>query len=351
MSAPAEATTAGAPPPGTPGAGTTPAPGPAPAPVSTPAPGAATDSGGSPVTLEVSADRSSVTVGDPVTLTFRLRHAKDVSIVTFDADRALAALEVLDQKEGTPRVLDDGRVEEIHTVTVAAFETGAKELASVRVIYKDAAGREGSIAARRIPITVTSVLTEGQNEPADLKKPAEMPGSALWPWMLLAALLVAALVAFLWWRRRRRRPEGETALPAAPPRPAHEIAYAELQRLLSTNLLEKGAIKEFYIELAEIIRRYLGNRYGIDTFDRTSSEILESLRMVRAPVKAMAMVSEFLSACDLVKFAKYLPDRDETRRTVESAYRLVDETKAIDAPVAAVPAALAGGAAASGGAP
>jgi hypothetical protein len=336
MSAPAGGPPAGTQPPGAGGA--------APAPV--PAP----DSGGSPVTLEVSADRSSVTVGDPVTLTFRLRHAKDVRIVTFDADRALAALEVLDQKEGAPRVLDDGRIEEMRTVTVAAYETGSKELAPVRVIYKDAAGKEGSVAARRIPINVTSVLTEGQNEPADLKKPAEMPERALWPFMLLLALLAAALVAFLWWRhRRRRRPVGEAALPAAPPRPAHEIAYAELQRLLSTNLLEKGAVKEFYIELAEIIRRYLGSRYGIDTFDRTSSEILESLRMTRAPVKAMAMISEFLSACDLVKFAKHLPDRDETRRTVESAYRLVDETKVVETPVAAAPAALAGGAAASGG--
>lgn len=338
MSAPAGGRLAGAPPAGATGAGAAPAPVPAP------------DGAVSPVTFEVSADRSSVTVGDPVTLTFRLRHAKDVSIVTFDADRALAALEVLDQKEGTPRVLDDGRVEELRTVTVAAYETGSRELAPVRVIYKDAAGKEGSVAARRIPISVTSVLTEGQNEPADLKKPAEMPARALWPWMLLLALLVAALAAFIWWRRRRRRPEGETAIPAAPLRPSHEIAYAELQRLLSTNLLEKGAVKEFYIELAEIIRRYLGSRYHIDTFERTSSEILESLRLTRAPVKAMAMISEFLSACDLVKFAKHLPDKDETRRTVESAYRLVDETKVVETQVATAPVALAGGAAASGGA-
>jgi hypothetical protein len=347
MSAPAGAAPPGARPPAARGVATQ--GGPAPAAGSAPIAAPALDAGAAPVTLEVSADRSSVTVGDPVTLTFRLRHAKDVSIVTFDADRALAAVEVLDQKEGTPRVLDDGRVEEMRTVTVAAYETGSKELAPVRVIYKDAAGKEGSVAARRIPINVASVLTEGQNEPADLKKPVQMPERALWPWVLIAALLAAALLAFLWWRRRRR-PEAVAAVPAAPPRPAHEIAYAELQRLLNSNLLEKGAVKEFYIELAEIIRRYLGSRFGIDTFDRTSSEILDSLRLARAPVKAMAMVSEFLSACDLVKFAKHVPDRDETRRTVESAYRLVDETKAVEAPAAPAPVAMAGGAAASGGA-
>ena len=348
MSAPAGAASSGARPPAARGAATP--GGPAPAGAAPPTAGAP-DAGTAPVTLEVGVDRSSVTVGDPVTLTFRLRHARDVSIVTFDADRALAALEVLDQKEGAPRVLEDGRVEELRTVTVAAYETGSKELAPVRVIYKDAAGREGSVAARRVPINVTSVLTEGQNEPADLKKPAQLPERALWPWMLLAALLAAALLAFLWWRHLRRRPEAAAPAPAAPPRPAHEIAYAELQRLLSSNLLEKGAVKEFYIELAEIIRRYLGRRFAIDTFERTSSEILDSLRMARAPVKAMAMVSEFLSACDLVKFAKHVPDTDETRRTVESAYRLVDETRAVETPAdASAPVAMAGGAAASGGA-
>jgi hypothetical protein len=133
-------------------------------------------------------------------------------------------------------------------------------------------------------------------------------------------------------------------VPAAPPRPAHEIAYAELERLLSSGLLEAGRVKEFHIELAEILRRYLEARYGIDTFERTTWEVMEALRAARLPIRVHAALGEFFAACDLVKFAKYLPDPAETRGTVERAYRLVDETREIPAPAAPAPAAAAAGA-------
>ena len=94
-----------------------------------------------PLSVEVTADRTAVTVGDPVRLTFRMRHAPDVTVVSFDADRALAALTRLDQTEAAPRPLEDGRIEEGRVVTLAAYETGTKEIAPVRIVYRDAAGR------------------------------------------------------------------------------------------------------------------------------------------------------------------------------------------------------------------
>jgi len=297
-----------------------------------------------PLSVEVAADRTAVTVGDPVRLTFRMRHTQGVTIVSFDPDRSLAALTLLDQVEAAPRALEDGRVEEARILTLAAYETGRKEIAPVRIVYRDSAGGEGSVTTAPITVEVASVLIAGQTDPADIKKPVAMPERAVWPWVVLAALILGAAIAALWWRRRRRSGAGAEA--AAPPevaRPAHEIAYAELERLLAGGLLERGEIKLFHIELAEIARRYIGARYGIDTFERTTFEILEALRVTRLPLAVTTMTAELLGTCDLVKFAKYLPDQDETRRTVERAYRLVDETKVVPAPAAAPPAAVAAG--------
>jgi len=303
-----------------------------------------TTTAAAPLSVEVAADRTTLTVGDPVRLTFTMRHTPGITIVTFDADRALAGLTLLDQVEATPRTLEDGRVEEARIVTLAAYETGTKELAPVRIVYSDASGHEGSVTTAPIKVEVASVLTAGQTDPADIKKPITLPERAVWPWLVLAALIVAAAIAALWWRRRRRRGAGvDTAAPPEPPRPAHEIAYAELERLLAAGLLERGEIKRFHIELAEIARRYLGARYGIDTFERTTYEILEALRVTRLPLAVTTMTADLLGTCDLVKFAKYLPDQDETRRTVERAYRLVDETKVVAAPAAPPPAAAAAG--------
>lgn len=305
-----------------------------------PAPPSAT---GGPVSVEVAAERTTATVGDPVRLTFRIRRPADAGIVTFDADRSLDALTLLDQKEAEPRTLPDGRVEEMRVVTLAAYETGSKSIAPVRIVYRTADGKEASVSTAPVAVEVGSVLTAGQSDPADIKKPIALPERALWPWVLGGALVLAGLIGWWLWRRSRRRPVEPEApiLPVAPRRPAHEIAFAELERLLASGLLERGEVKKFHIELAEILRRYLGARFGIDTFDRTTWEILEELRRVRPPENVTTMAREFLAACDLVKFARYHPDPEETRRTVERAYRLIDETRSI-AP-AAEPIAVAAG--------
>jgi oxygen tolerance protein BatD len=307
-----------------------------------PGPAAAVASG--PVTVSLAVDRRAVTVGDPITITLTVHRPQKAEIVSFDPDRSLDALTLLDRKEGSPRTLPDGSVEEVRTLTLAAYETGHKEIPAITVVYRDAAGREGRVATAPVGIDIASVLTAGQTEPADIKPPWSMPARMIWPWVAAGALLLLALAWFLWWRRRRRRAE-PSALPApvVPKRPAHEIAYEELERLLASDRLARGAIKEFYIELAEIVRRYLEACYGIDTFERTTGEIVDALLAARVSVKPVAMTGDLLQACDLVKFAKYRPESEETRRAVEAAYRLVDETRQAMAPQGEIVVAAAAG--------
>jgi hypothetical protein len=177
-----------------------------------------------------------------------------------------------------------------------------------------------------------------------------MQVARIWPWLLLALLLLAAGAWWLW-RRRRAKPEEGVSAPAPPPQPAHIVAYAELERLLSSGLLEQGGLKEFYIELAEILKRYLEARFSIDTFERTTNEILEALRARRISIKVKTTAAEYFVACDMVKFAKLDPAADETRVTVERAYRIIDETKRAPASPAPSPAPVSGGPAVEGSAP
>jgi hypothetical protein len=307
-------------------------------PAPSPAGGAASEPGTPPdkpdaparigaVSIEAIADRKTVTVGDPITVTVRLVHPPDVRVTSFDPEVSLGDLAPLARPWAGTKKLPDGRVEETRVLKVARYRIGASRVPSFEATFVDAKGKENKVATPPVPFTVGSILSEGDVRPADLKSPAVMATTPIWPWVA-AAVAAAALVALWLWRRRKRRAVPHVTTPAAPQRPAHEIAYAELERLLSSGLLEAGRVKEFYIELVEIVRRYLAARFGVDTFERTSAEILESLRLARLPAKGLALTSEFFGACDVVKFAKYVPSSDETRNTVERAYRLIDETRA-----------------------
>jgi hypothetical protein len=301
------------------------------------------------VELSVEADRMAATVGDPIELTVRLVVPADAEVRSFAPDQGLAALNILDRTVEPALQREDGRQEQVLRFRVAAYDLQGIEVPALQATVIEAGGEETTVSSQPLSITIASVLAGDDSEPADIKSPASMPVTRIWPWLLLA---VALLAAGAWWLWRRRRTEGEevAAAPAAPPQPAHVVAYAELERLLSSGMLERGGVKEFYIELAEILKRYLEARFGIDTFERTTNEILESLRGGRISIKVKTAAAEFFIACDMVKFAKYQPTADETRSTVERAYRIIDETKRVPSTPAASPAPISAGPAVEGSA-
>ena len=69
------------------------------------------------------------------------------------------------------------------------------------------------------------------------------------------------------------------------------------------------------------------NRFDLRAPEMTTDEFLATLRSSKSlSTTQKSLVRDFLSHCDMVKFAKYLPPNTEAETSYESAKRLVDET-------------------------
>jgi len=122
-----------------------------------------------------------------------------------------------------------------------------------------------------------------------------------------------------------RRP----AAPPPPPRPAHELAMERLDRL-GTLLAQEGDLRPFYFALSEAIRDYLGGRFGFDSLEMTTEELMAAMRRVPAQETRGVLGSEiegWLSGCDLVKFAKLAPTVEQARGALETAILMVEATR------------------------
>jgi hypothetical protein len=113
-----------------------------------------------------------------------------------------------------------------------------------------------------------------------------------------------------------------------PPRPAHELAFEELDRLRAQNLVQAGELEKYYVGLSSIVRRYLENGFRLRAPEMTSEEFLaaaaEDPRLVAAHRR---LLGEFLSQADLVKFARVIPTLRDSETAYEAARRFVDETR------------------------
>jgi hypothetical protein len=170
------------------------------------------------------------------------------------------------------------------------------------------------------------------NEPNPKPKPNPGARRQLEEWTLakhvtyaaLVALVAGALIAFLvgrWLKRPRLSP------PPPPPRPPWEVAMEGLYDVRHSGLASEQRFVELYDRTADIMRRYLGDRYGYDGLESTTREALASLRRVALPMDTWVEIQTFMQDADLVKFARRAPTEAEYVAALERAEAIVLRTR------------------------
>lgn len=142
---------------------------------------------------------------------------------------------------------------------------------------------------------------------------------------LVIFLIIAGVRIFIRLKREKKY--------KAPPTPAHIIAYEALSALEKKDYIRKGQTKAYYIELSDIVRRYLENRFNIRAPEMTTEEFLIKVKEdSNLSLEHKSLLRDFLTNCDLVKFAKYQPAETEAGLSLASARKLTDQTKQEDKP-------------------
>jgi hypothetical protein len=188
-----------------------------------------------------------------------------------------------------------------------------------------AKGKDGDDAAStpEQKVTVTSALA---NAGAAIEAPGEPFPTPFrgWWWVAAAAAAVAAGgAAWLLLRRARtRRAADEVELPP------HVKALRALHRLRDASRTTPAQIEAFYVEVSQVLRVYLEERFGLHAPERTTEEFLRELEGGEELAKGHRRELErFLSQCDLVKFAAWVPGEAEHQTTWQLAAAFVEATR------------------------
>ena len=140
----------------------------------------------------------------------------------------------------------------------------------------------------------------------------------------LAVAALAAIVGALlarWWKRRPK-----FVPPPPPPRPPWELALEALERLRRSTMIEEGKLAEHVDAVTDVVRQYLGARFGFDGLEATSREVRRAVRNVKPTLPVLAEIDRMLDESDLVKFARVTPAPDDCRMLLELGDAVVRAT-------------------------
>src|SRR5215475_7446289 len=160
-----------------------------------------------------------------------------------------------------------------------------------------------------------ALLMVATEEFHDIAPPVDY--SLIPPWLVfvISFVLLSLLGLGVWWFVRRRKPE-------LPPKLPREIALEELEQIRSE--IERMNPYQFSIRVSDILRRYVSQQYGLPATRQTSIEFLTAA--AKAPsfsADDKSLLEDFLSRCDLIKFARYEATTSDSKLLLEEAIRFV----------------------------
>ena len=271
-----------------------------------------------PVQAGVAIDRDSVTVGDVVRLTVRVRAPLGATINFPAAVDSLGPVQSLE-----PPIVRDG----------ADSASGADRVATYRLVPWDVGTqpiRLGDVMVqtdhgdRRIALTLPSLFVRSvlpKDTALRVPKPArpllEIRAPTPWWWLALVALAAVALALLVWWLFRRSR---RTVV--SPPDPYRDAtaAFAGVERL---HLVEAGEPGRHAALMTDVLRRYLADRIDGVSLAQTTAELLAAAR--GTPTVSVGAMRGLLQEVDAVKFARAPISPDRAREIGEEARTIVRE--------------------------
>lgn len=290
-------------------------------------------------TVSVRAEKGRVQLGEPFHVWVSVLHRPDVEVnipATFPPGSAFD--EIRDHTSTRERE-PDGLVRTTFELTVAGFDVGTQAFPALTVGYT-VGGEHRELRTDPIEIKVESVIGEAREELKPIAPPVAIFGrdwTLLW---IVGGVAVAALLAFGAWtlaRRMAARPAAVRAARAAAEaaRPPDEVALEKLRGLATSGLIDADDRRPLYFALTEVVREYLGRRWGFDALEQTTSELLHTLDRRAGDLAVRAELAAWLDACDLVKYARVPASREEAERALARAIELVERTRPAPQPVPA----------------
>lgn len=250
-------------------------------------------------------DKKSIFIGDRIRYTIKIE-AKKKFEVEFPKFK--------DNKIGEFEIKDAGK----SWFDVAIYTVGKHRIPPLEIKYREKGKSDWDIKKTdEVYITVQSVLPK-QVKALDIK---DIKGPVHFyeiNWFLAIGVFLAAAIcisSFIAYKRRRSR---------LPLRLPHETALEELEAIKGI-FARTGDVKEYYVGISDCVRRYIERAFKLKAPEMTTEEFLISLKDSTAlSYEDKGLLKEFLSACDLVKFAKYAPTRPEMESVFTTAKKFIE---------------------------
>jgi hypothetical protein len=271
------------------------------------------------VLVKASVDRDKIVVGDSIVLTLDVRAPLGEDLTWFNLD-TLPHFEFLDKgKIDTVEGVDGKKW--VQQLVITSYDSGYWQ---IPILSMKVAGK--TYYSDSLGIQVTYANADLSADYKDIKEIEDVPNTETnyIPWIIGAVTLVAIAIMILLFRKKKVIP---VVAPVVVKQTPYEEAMQALEALRKKDLPNKGAIKEYYTGLNDILRVFVQRKLNIASREKTNEELILALKKQQMHEEYFRALSDALRMADFVKFARYEPgtaDNEKNFTIIETAIKTLN---------------------------
>ena len=270
--------------------------------------------------IAVAIDTTQIRIGEQFEYQISIDKKEEV---TFPVLSNLGLLEAVSSAQ-----IDTLKNKLVKKYTLTGFDSGSFYIPKQQLFIKDKTYYTDSLLIKVANISVDTVKQKAFDKKPIAKEPFVFADfKPYFNWFYLGIGCVTLLISLFFLLRRKAKKAKIETLKI----PAYQEAIDKFTSLDEKDLLENDKIKEYYIELTEIIRVYLGKEVNVHTLEATTDELIallkheNSAKDIGITKESISQLQVFLKHADFVKFAKLRPSSGEVQNDRNVAATIVQE--------------------------
>lgn len=266
--------------------------------------------------LQTITDRKDILIGEQIKLTIKLPQSLNTSGATnwLTIPDSIPHFDIVETGKASPTE---------QTLTITSFDSGRWVFPALPVA---AAKDFNQLSTDSFYVNVSYAPADTSNQLRDIKPIINVYVPDYFWYFVIGGGVLLLLIIYLLYRYFTNRKKTMPSTPAVKLSPFDE-AMLGLQHLAQLDLEDAASIKTYHVQLAEIFKNYLGRKQGKNLLNKTTGDLLISMKEVNLPAAHISALATALRSTDAVKFAKYLPLPNESEDSLQKIKTIIELTE------------------------
>lgn len=281
-------------------------------------------------------NRRSIRIGEQCTLKLTLYYyegmeKRNVQWPVID-DTLTPFIEVLRKDTVESKLVDQASVlyEEKNSYLITCFDSGTWIIPPQRFIVDN-----DTVFTAPLELYVNTVPVDTAKPIKDIAGIFDVPPAPqykaqykffVW-WLVLAVIGIGAVVLIIYLRRKKKKSltELQPVQIGHAPLP-HELLLKRLHELSAAKPWQNGDVHAHYLELSNLMRSWVVERFHISAHEMTTWQVIYRLRRAPDSGNKISELEHVLKTADLVKFGKLVPESYISEKCIEHSIAFVEST-------------------------